>query len=198
MVAASLWLEMPIFGAASLWGLALIPAAVVSTLKGRWLLFAVGWLTLGITWTIGAVGLAPPDSWWARRFYGEDRMARATDPLRHPRSRHLLALWSAGLLATILALGLFAARPSPILGIDGGALENSVGGSVLFETKSCQPMSNGTWVCEKYDDQFSDTVSYGVQADGAGCWTATLIGPPNEETDKRVSGCITILDHLLG
>jgi hypothetical protein len=46
-------------------------------LKRQWLLFAAGWLTIGLVWWIASLRLARPDSWWARRFYGQDKLARA-------------------------------------------------------------------------------------------------------------------------
>lgn len=119
MVVAGLRLQAFLFGVVGLWLLALIPSAVITALKGRWLLFAVGWLTLGLPWIIGAVALAPPDSWWAGRLYDEEKLARATDPVRHPRPRLTLVAWVGCTIALIAVLGLFAARPTPILGVSG-------------------------------------------------------------------------------
>jgi hypothetical protein len=50
---------------------------IVTALKRQWLLFAAGWLTVGLVWWIASLRLARPDSWWARRFYGPDKLARA-------------------------------------------------------------------------------------------------------------------------
>jgi hypothetical protein len=50
---------------------------IVTALKRQWLLFAAGWLTVGLVWWIASFRLARPDSWWARRFYGPDKLARA-------------------------------------------------------------------------------------------------------------------------
>ena len=50
-----------------------VPAA----LKGQWVLFAAGWLTVGLVWWIAAPRLARPGSWWSRHFYGPDKHARA-------------------------------------------------------------------------------------------------------------------------
>jgi hypothetical protein len=199
MIVAGLGFETLLLGVATTWLLALVPTAVVTVLKGRWPLFLAGWLTLGITWLIGAASLALPDSWWARRVYDEKQLARAKDPLRHPRPRRAIALWSAGTVAAIVLVGLFAARPSPILGVEADALQDSVGGwSPGLSTRPCQPRGNRTWNCERYDDQSSDSVGYRVKVDGLGCWTATRIGPPGEGSDKRLSGCITIVDHVFG
>lgn len=52
------------------WGAIFLVPLVVTALKGQWLLFAAGWLTIGIVWWIAAPRLARPGSWWDRRFYG--------------------------------------------------------------------------------------------------------------------------------
>ncbi|HEX5714087.1 MAG TPA: hypothetical protein VFX85_12305 [Solirubrobacterales bacterium] len=48
-------LEVIAHGVFWLWLLALLPVAVISVLKDRLLMFAGGWLTLGITWFIAAL-----------------------------------------------------------------------------------------------------------------------------------------------
>jgi len=49
---------------------------VICALKGKW-----GFLLLGLVihwfWIFGAIRLGKPDSWWARRNYGPDKLARA-------------------------------------------------------------------------------------------------------------------------
>jgi hypothetical protein len=57
--------------------LLVIAPSTVTALKRHWLLFAAGWLTVGGVWWIAALRLARPDSWWARRFYGPEKLARA-------------------------------------------------------------------------------------------------------------------------
>lgn len=52
---------------------------IVTALKGQWLLFVAGWLTIGLVWWIASLRLARPDSWWARRFYGADKLARTQE-----------------------------------------------------------------------------------------------------------------------
>jgi len=64
--------------AAALWGLILVPMAITA-LKRQWLLFAAGWLTVGLVWWIASLRLARPESWWARRFYGSDKLSRARE-----------------------------------------------------------------------------------------------------------------------
>jgi len=52
-------------------------SAVVAMLKGRWNLLLFGVMgAFPLLW-VAAVRLAAPDSWWARRFYGDERRARA-------------------------------------------------------------------------------------------------------------------------
>jgi len=60
-----------------LWIVLIVAPAAIVALKGQWLLFAAGWLTLGMVWWIAALRLARPQSWWARHRYGPDKLARA-------------------------------------------------------------------------------------------------------------------------
>ncbi len=55
----------------------LFSPAVVLGLKGRTDLVIAGFITLGVVWMVGMGRLAKPDSWWARTFYGEDKLAKA-------------------------------------------------------------------------------------------------------------------------
>jgi hypothetical protein len=56
----------------------LASVAVPCAMKGRWGLFALGFLGPGVfAWAIGATRLAKPGSAWARRFYGDEQMAEA-------------------------------------------------------------------------------------------------------------------------
>jgi len=54
-----------------------IGPVVVAEMKGHSFLVGFGWFTLGVTWWIGALMLARPESWWARHRYGQRKMARA-------------------------------------------------------------------------------------------------------------------------
>lgn len=54
-----------------------IGPVTVAEMKGSSILVSAGWFTLGITWWIAAFRLAKPESWWARHFYGPDKLARA-------------------------------------------------------------------------------------------------------------------------
>jgi hypothetical protein len=66
----------------ALWLLVLTPA-VITALKGQWILFGAGFVLLGMVWVIAAFRLARPNSVWARRFYGPDKLARAR--ARYPK-----------------------------------------------------------------------------------------------------------------
>jgi hypothetical protein len=59
-----------------LWVVLIVVPATITALKAQWLLFAAGWLTLGLVWWIAAMRLARPQSWWARHRYGPDKLAR--------------------------------------------------------------------------------------------------------------------------
>jgi Mn2+/Fe2+ NRAMP family transporter len=49
---------------------ALLSAAMICAMKGKWVFFVVGWFN-GIFWIIGASRLAKPNSRWAKRRYGD-------------------------------------------------------------------------------------------------------------------------------
>ncbi len=63
-------------------GLLFVAPLTVLALKRQWLFFAAGWVTLGMVWWIAAFRLGRPASWWARRFYDEEKLARARE--RYP------------------------------------------------------------------------------------------------------------------
>jgi hypothetical protein len=62
-----------------LWLVMIAAPLTITALKRHWLLFAAGWLTIGVVWWIGSLRLARPESWWARRFYGHDKLTRAQE-----------------------------------------------------------------------------------------------------------------------
>ncbi|HEX6456137.1 MAG TPA: hypothetical protein VF009_06410 [Solirubrobacterales bacterium] len=69
-------------GVAVAYGVALCAVLIagplaITALKGHWLLFAAGWLTIGAVWWIAALRLARPGSWWSRHFYGPEKLARS-------------------------------------------------------------------------------------------------------------------------
>jgi hypothetical protein len=51
------------------------PFVIVGCLKGRYALSIAG-LLLGIPAILAATRLGRPDSWWASRFYDEDKLIR--------------------------------------------------------------------------------------------------------------------------
>jgi hypothetical protein len=46
-------------------------------MKGQWVLLIAGFVTVGFVWLIAACRLAKPGSYWARRFYGPEKLARS-------------------------------------------------------------------------------------------------------------------------
>ncbi len=95
-----------------LWLVTVIPAAVLTCMRGRWLYFLCGWLTLGIVWYVGALGRKPDQ------------------PSYEPRQFEVALAATA---VAFLVLGLFGARPSAVLGVDGRSLQSSVGNDFPFE-----------------------------------------------------------------
>jgi len=58
---------------------AVVALLVINLLKGKPGMALAG-LVIHVTWYIGAVRLAKPNSWWARRYYvgeAEDKLQRA-------------------------------------------------------------------------------------------------------------------------
>ena len=60
-------------------GISLVPAVVIAGLKGRRGLVIAGLTGLFPLLWLGAVQLGTPDSWWARRFYGDEKLALARE-----------------------------------------------------------------------------------------------------------------------
>jgi hypothetical protein len=52
-----------------------VSLGVITFLKGKYRFGIVG-LLFSIFWIVGAIRLAKPDSWWARRFYPPDSEKR--------------------------------------------------------------------------------------------------------------------------
>jgi protein-S-isoprenylcysteine O-methyltransferase Ste14 len=55
-----------------------IPAGITWS-KGHRIAFVLGFLLIGLIWIVAACRLARPSSWWARRFYGPEKMKRASE-----------------------------------------------------------------------------------------------------------------------
>lgn len=68
------------------WHLIAVLFCVITFLKGKWIFAFVGLLFWPIA-LVGAVRLARPASYWARRFYSPAREARAS--ARYPEDRHM-------------------------------------------------------------------------------------------------------------
>ena len=66
---------------------------------------------------------------------------------------------------------------------------------VLFIMRA-ENEGEGTWLCSRWDSQGSGSVDYRVKVGALGCWTARRVGYPGEGSHKRLSGCITIRDHI--
>lgn len=123
------------------------------------------------------------------------RLARAADPIHNPRPAGTTARWLGGSATLILVIGLLAARPTPILGVDGKALQHSVGGGILgSSTEPCQPAAGGTWNCDVYDDNVSGTVLYQVKVGDLGCWSAIHADWTGKRTPRPLTGCLTFWD----
>jgi hypothetical protein len=194
-VNGSLIVEVLVFGAFWLWVLGLFPAAVVCVLKERWLLFVIGWITFGIGWYLGAIPLAEARSGWARCFYDEEKLARAADPIVHRRPGRTTALWLGGTAGLVVAIGLLTARPTPLVGVDGKALQYSVGNSI-FDHDPCPHDADGSWTCSVPDSERSSSIPYRVRVDGLGCWTATSTFSTRDNPPRRLEGCITVWDQI--
>jgi len=171
-------LEVFLYGLGLFWLLGVVPAAVVCALKGRWSYFWVGWITLGLVWFIGA--------------FAQDS--------ERPRERSQVIGLALAAVAVVFVLGLLGARPTPILGIDGAALQSSLGTTgISREGGSCEREGGGNWTCLRHDEEFSSTVPYRVHVNGLGCWHAKLLVPPDRETGpKDLSGCIGLFDYVVG
>jgi hypothetical protein len=159
-----------------LWLITVIPVAVITCVRGRWLYFFCGWLTLGIVWYVGALGREPDQ------------------PAYEPRQVEIVLAATA---VVFLALGLFGARPSTILGVDGGSLQSSVGNDFPFEDSGDCERKGDDWTCSRWESQFSSRVPYRVEVDDFGCWEAVRVGDGGEGGSPRaISGCVTLYDFV--
>jgi hypothetical protein len=102
---------------AAVWAL-ILGLAAVTVAKGHIVLFFVGFFLTGIIWLIAAPRLAKPNSPWARRFYGPEKLERSRrryrdiDPAQSSRAG-LAAATGFGLLAVAFVAGVVA-------GVTGG------------------------------------------------------------------------------
>ncbi|HWL32524.1 MAG TPA: hypothetical protein VNP89_02865 [Gaiellaceae bacterium] len=56
--------------------LAVGASIVICAMKGKWGM-VFGGVVLHLLWYVGAIRLAKPNSWWARRFYDASKLATA-------------------------------------------------------------------------------------------------------------------------
>jgi signal peptidase I len=76
-----------------------LPFGAITALKGKWGMLVLG-LVFWPAWLLGAIRLARPNSYWARRFYDDEKRARAT---RVAGFRRKLAIISAAAVVVLLA-----------------------------------------------------------------------------------------------
>jgi hypothetical protein len=158
-----------------LWLVGVVPAGVFTCLRGRWLLFWCGLPTGGALWFIGA--LVP-------------------DPNASSRQRHQAAIGLGVTVGAFVVLGLFGARPTPVLGINGGALQNSVGALFLEAGSTGCERKDGDWICSRYERELSGNVPYRVHVNRVGCWQGTRIGSWANRSPKEISGCASLVDFV--
>lgn len=83
--------------------------AVITALKGHLALYVAGFLTVGVVWVIAMFRLARPNSTWASRFYGPDKLQEARtrypdiSPGDRDNSRLAVALGLGVLVVPLLA-----------------------------------------------------------------------------------------------
>jgi len=102
------------------------------------------------------------------------------------------AIFSIAIFVVVCGTALlFSARPTPVVGVDAGALAHSVRSS----DTGCSQGPDEIWDCAV---SVGDTTThYRVEVEWAGCWDATRIrGPVTADTPRTLSGCVDIWDHL--
>lgn len=96
------------------WALVLVASAAITALKGKWWTLALG-LALWPAWIVGSLRLAKPESFWARRFYDDEKLGRARARVEQPGIGRLMTVAAAllGLVAVAVLLALFKAYRIP-------------------------------------------------------------------------------------
>jgi hypothetical protein len=69
----------PVLYAVALFLVLVVLPGTITLLKGQKGAFLLGFLLLGLIWSVAACRLARPDSYWATRFYGPRKLARARE-----------------------------------------------------------------------------------------------------------------------
>lgn len=116
----------------------------------------------------------------------------------HAPSRRRFVLWLLGFLALVLLLAAFVLRPSPVLGVNGAALQRSFAGFIGGSGRPCDDLGDRLWKCRRMDEGLSGTVEYRVKVNSLGCWQARRVGYPDEGSPRHLSGCITMVDVIFG
>lgn len=169
MISDLLWFLLTVlfYGLVIGYALALIPAMVCVAYRRRWIYLATGFVTLGFAWIIGS--------------------------FQSPGVPKRIVL---GIVAAIVLIGVFSARPAVFVGVDGDSLQNSVGGITAF-SQTCREAGDD-WLCWKYDDTISGDRGYKVAVDWTGCWSGQVVRYGNEPTrlieDPTIEGCVTLVD----
>lgn len=94
---------------AAIWVVIFVPGTI-TVAKGHIILFFAGFFVAGLIWLIAALRLAKPNSPWARRFYGPEKLERSrrrypnVDPAQ-PSRAWLAATIGFGLTAVMFAAG---------------------------------------------------------------------------------------------
>ncbi|MBN8869207.1 MAG: hypothetical protein J0H66_04920 [Solirubrobacterales bacterium] len=163
------WLVLTtlVYGLAIAYCVAVIPAMVLMAWRRHWAYFGAGFVTFGLAWILGAFQVLEI-------------------------SKRTVAIG----IALVFLVGLFAARPALLIGVDGKDLQNSVD-RLFTENKRCQEAGDD-WICWSYDDQISGDRRYRTDVNWMGCWEATAIRNKGEGNwaieDPETSGCITLID----
>lgn len=164
-------IEVLLFGGVAVWILTAIPGAVLCVQKQEWGGFIAGFFTIGLAWVIYGAVLLP--------------------------RRHLApAVAIAG--CSIVLLGGLATRPTPIVGLDGRALDNSLGGDGPFYASTpCERLAGSEWRCGRYEPAVSGPMPYRVKVNWLGCWTATRELRKRSVGPVRYKGCVSVVDSFL-
>ena len=190
-----LLVEILLAGTVAVWLIGLLPALVVTAVKGNSRLLGWGFLTLGLAWFAGALALAPADSLWAQRHYDSEQLTRSRAALGTQRSPRVWSLWLLGFAVAVVLSGAFIARPAPILGVNGAALLHSMP-HTGFDPQPCTRFSGGYRCGIESREASGSKITYAVELHERGCWTARPIEPMRREDWGRLSGCVSLWDYL--
>jgi signal peptidase I len=176
------------------WSALGLPFAVVTALKGKWGLLAVG-LLLPPVWVFGAVRLARPGSWWARRYYDEERRARAE--VEAVRRKNLAIGVNSTVGALLVALAWFG---TPKYGVPSSNMEPTL--RCARPVVGCSGESSDRIAVRRYlpgeDPRRGDVVAFDsprgtLENCGAeGVFVKRVVGLPGETVAQR--GRVVLID----